>query len=110
MMSENEAFDTSIALKFKWFKKIERGEKTVHIEDNNYNVEEGEIIRFMNGYDPENGSVLRELVFRFSEIAELVPDGVLEGACVDREWLAGYVDSPTDKVYIYVVKEGSDDE
>lgn len=103
-MSEEE-FDTSIALKSKWFEKIKNEDKTVHIDKKDYNVEEGGIVRFMKGYNPDNGSVLRKVKFKYSESPLLVDFSTLYDACVDETWLDEYLDSYTDKVYIYYLED-----
>ncbi len=101
----SEDFETSIPLKKKFFTLIDAEMKTTHIDKKDYGLEEGDIIRFMKGYNPDNGVVFREVGKVIEKKACNITVLDLFYADVSSNWIIDYVGDLSKKLYIYVLKE-----
>ncbi len=54
-------FDTSPPLFGWYFMKLIDGEKDIEMRTQQHGIEEGDKVRFMNGYNPKNGAVVRKV-------------------------------------------------
>ncbi len=105
-------FDTSIALKKKWFEKVKSFEKIVHIDKSLHGLKAyhgDQYARFMNGYNPENGSVIRRVKFIEKRQVKHLALEILDMACVDSEWVKSYADLD-ENVFLYFLQEDENDE
>lgn len=98
-------YDTSRFLKNEetgWFDSMLEGEKTIEIRRDRGGILPGHTVRFINGSDPERGTVLRRVAKVKRTTPSKVKDEELSSACIQREWLEDYADG--DPVYLFFLE------
>lgn len=101
MTEKDLDYETTIQLMKCYFLAIKNKRKTIHIDKREYKVEERDVLRFTNGYDPDNGEIFAKLTKRITKKAKHVADEELIKAEVSRYWLYNYVDDINDEVTLY---------
>lgn len=99
-------FRTSIPLKKEYFELIKSGEKNLHIDKDDYSMLwEGDLIRFMKGYDPENGSIIKEISKVERKCVDHISFIEMLRAEVDVKWLLKYIDDPGQILSLVWIRE-----
>jgi hypothetical protein len=108
MMQEQEevSFKTTIQLQRRFFDAMRNQLKRIEIRKKDYGLSKGDIVRFTNGYNPENGSILRQVDkvlekhYRDITVRELIH------AEIDNiSWLLDYAGNQ-DKLYLIYLMGG----
>jgi ASC-1-like (ASCH) protein len=72
-------YDTSLALDGYYYYLLRRGEKHIEMRKNQNNIEQGDIIRFMKGYDPENGTIYKKVTRVEHRLVENLENEIIDG-------------------------------
>ncbi len=99
-----EKHDTSIPLKSKFFEMMKNEKKWIHIDKKRYDVEPGGLIRFMKGYNPENGTVLRRVFHITKKLPVYLTVDDLQRANVTVEWIEEYFDEMLLNCWLYYLE------
>lgn len=100
----SEDFDTSIPLKLEFFEMMKNEDKWIHIDKKKYDVEPGGLIRFMKGYNPKNGVVLRRVLYIRNIIPVRLTVDELQRANVTVEWIEDYFDNLLKGCWVYYLE------
>lgn len=97
-------YDTSLPLYSWYFYKLKEKEKDIEMRNNQRGVTEGDIIRFMNGYNPNNGAIYRKVSKIVEKNTDEITDREIQRLALDnRLQLENYADG--DEVYLFYLKE-----
>lgn len=101
-----EEFDTSLPMNSWYYHKLKNGEKTIEMRNERHGIEAGDKVRFMHGYDPENGHVIKEVKSVESKATDFVTDEEIEKLGLEnRDQLEDY--ATNGYVVLFYLKEGS---